>query len=137
MDNECNVIAARCGQALVTETRIGQRDRVIVLIVAAFSNFPPCATYVLTYLISEFTTLLRDAHSLLYFLLARHAHIILNAAPCAFLFFCSFSCLEFDFFCLWKTKEISVFGVYFEKNSVYVEIPLVSYHVYAGRTQCI
>ena len=69
------MIAMRQGRALATKTMILEQDCVTVLLVAAFSNFPPCATYVLMYvnlvdsvnnfisLILEFKTLLRNAHN--------------------------------------------------------------------------
>ena len=59
---------------------------------------PPYATDVLTYLILEFKTLLRDAHSLFYFLLACSCYLkFLHAHLLIYLFFL---CLEFESLCL-------------------------------------
>ena len=103
MQRDCNKTRpGACNQNKDRKTRLRHRINC-----CCFLKLPPCATYVLTYLISECKTLLCDAHRL--FISFSLDHVILNSSMRFFIYsfrfvfgiwiFCLASALYTSFIC--------------------------------------
>ena len=109
MHIECDVIATRHVQAFATKTRI-QQNCVIVLIVAAFSNFPLANLCMYVPDLGIKNIIARRAYFSFYFLLARSCYFKFLHAH--YLFICYFLCLKFENFCLASALYMSFLNSY-------------------------